>query len=194
MPRRGLPAAARAICAGNWSARSAAFWGVPYRWGGEDRQNGFDCSGLTMVSYRLNGLNLPRNSRAQFQAGRSVAKKNLQQGDLVFFATKGGTRGDPRRHVHRRRAVYSCAADRQDRPDRQPVEHVFQKNLRGGQDLPVEKLSNFLQKRYFRPMPRAFEPPSSATSPNASERWCSLEINSRFGHVGNGAIDSSSIQ
>ncbi len=68
------------------------FIGVPYRWGGEDRRNGFDCSGLTMVSYRLNGLNLPRNSRAQFKAGRYVAKKNLRAGDLVFFATKGGTR------------------------------------------------------------------------------------------------------
>ena len=39
------------------------FIGVPYRWGGEDSRNGFDCSGLTMVCYRLNGLNLPRNSR-----------------------------------------------------------------------------------------------------------------------------------
>ena len=68
------------------------FIGVPYRWGGEDRKNGFDCSGLTMVSYRLNGLNLPRNSRAQFRAGRFVAKKNLKKGDLVFFATKGGKR------------------------------------------------------------------------------------------------------
>jgi hypothetical protein len=68
------------------------FLGVPYRWGGEDKYNGFDCSGLTMVSYRLNGLKLPRNSRAQFQAGRSVAKRKLQPGDLVFFATKGGTR------------------------------------------------------------------------------------------------------
>ncbi|MCD6582093.1 MAG: C40 family peptidase [Desulfuromusa sp.] len=68
------------------------FLGVPYRWGGEDRSNGFDCSGLTMVSYRLNGLNLPRNSRAQFKAGRYVAKKNLKKGDLVFFATKGGER------------------------------------------------------------------------------------------------------
>jgi cell wall-associated NlpC family hydrolase len=68
------------------------FLGVPYRWGGEDRHNGFDCSGLTMVSYRLNGLKLPRNSRAQFKSGRVVNKKNLQQGDLVFFATKGGTR------------------------------------------------------------------------------------------------------
>ena len=68
------------------------FLGVPYRWGGEDSKNGFDCSGLTMVSYRLNGLSLPRNSRAQYQAGRAVEKNRLQQGDLVFFATKGGTR------------------------------------------------------------------------------------------------------
>lgn len=68
------------------------FLGVPYRWGGEDRHNGFDCSGLTMVSYRLNGLKLPRNSRAQFKAGRVISKKYLRQGDLVFFATKGGTR------------------------------------------------------------------------------------------------------
>ena len=68
------------------------FIGVPYRWGGEDSKNGFDCSGLTMVSYRLNGLNLPRNSRAQYRAGQAVKKRDLRQGDLVFFATKGGTR------------------------------------------------------------------------------------------------------
>lgn len=68
------------------------FLGVPYRWGGQDRANGFDCSGLTMVSYRLNGLNLPRNSRAQFRAGQAVDKQHLRQGDLVFFATKGGAR------------------------------------------------------------------------------------------------------
>lgn len=71
---------------------ASRFLGVPYRWGGEDRKNGFDCSGLTMVSYRLNGLNLPRNSRMQFKAGRYVEKSSLRKGDLVFFATKGGTR------------------------------------------------------------------------------------------------------
>ncbi|MEZ4484906.1 MAG: C40 family peptidase [Syntrophotaleaceae bacterium] len=68
------------------------FIGVPYRWGGTDRANGFDCSGLTMVCYRLNGLNLPRVSRNQFQAGRWVAKDKLAKGDLVFFATNGGKR------------------------------------------------------------------------------------------------------
>lgn len=71
---------------------ASRFLGVPYRWGGEDAKNGFDCSGLTMVSYRLNGLNLPRNSRMQYRAGRSVAKTELRKGDLVFFATKGGKR------------------------------------------------------------------------------------------------------
>jgi len=68
------------------------FIGIPYRWGGTTAENGFDCSGLTMVSYRLNGLNLPRVSRNQFNAGRWVSKSKLQPGDLVFFATKGGKR------------------------------------------------------------------------------------------------------
>ncbi|MEZ4601398.1 MAG: NlpC/P60 family protein [Syntrophotaleaceae bacterium] len=68
------------------------FLGVPYQWGGTDSQGGFDCSGLTMVCYRLNGLNLPRVSRNQFQAGRWVPKDKLQKGDLVFFATRGGNR------------------------------------------------------------------------------------------------------
>jgi len=65
--------------------------GSPYRYGGTDPK-GFDCSGLTMVCYRLNGLNLPRVSRNQFQAGRWVPKAQLRPGDLVFFATKGGQR------------------------------------------------------------------------------------------------------
>jgi hypothetical protein len=68
------------------------FLGVPYRWGGTDQANGFDCSGLTMVCYRLNGLNLPRVSFNQFRAGRWVPKAQLQRGDLVFFATNGGRR------------------------------------------------------------------------------------------------------
>jgi hypothetical protein len=66
--------------------------GVPYRWGGESPRTGFDCSGLTMVVYRLNGLDLPRSSRQQWKVGRRIDRNRLQKGDLVFFSTSGGNR------------------------------------------------------------------------------------------------------
>jgi hypothetical protein len=68
------------------------FIGTSYRWGGTSPEGGFDCSGLTMTVYRLNGLDLPRNSRDQFRAGRPVSRYALQAGDLVFFATNGTNR------------------------------------------------------------------------------------------------------
>ena len=63
------------------------YLGVPYRWGGTSERTGFDCSGLTMVVYRLNGMNLPRVSRNQFKYGNKVRLGAVKKGDLVFFAT-----------------------------------------------------------------------------------------------------------
>ena len=68
------------------------FIGVRYRWGGQSSETGFDCSGLTMVVYRLNGLELPRSSRQQWKSGRPVDPGKLSTGDLVFFATNGDGR------------------------------------------------------------------------------------------------------
>jgi cell wall-associated NlpC family hydrolase len=68
------------------------FLGVPYLWGGQSVDDGFDCSGLTMTVYQLNGMNLPRHSMRQFDAGTSVSKNDLRKGDLVFFARKGTSR------------------------------------------------------------------------------------------------------
>ena len=66
------------------------FLGVPYSLGGKFADEGFDCSGLTMAVYRLNGLKLPRESARQFIAGRHVDRKDLKKGDLVFFSTERG--------------------------------------------------------------------------------------------------------
>lgn len=71
---------------------AAEFVGIRYKWGGTSEEEGFDCSGLTMAVYQLNGLDLPRTSKEQFQSGKPVAKKELRKGDLVFFATRGGKR------------------------------------------------------------------------------------------------------
>jgi cell wall-associated NlpC family hydrolase len=69
------------------TARS--FIDVPYLWGGSSSDSGFDCSGLTMSVYKLNGLNLPRSSREQYEAGVPIEQKYLLKGDLVFFSTSG---------------------------------------------------------------------------------------------------------
>jgi cell wall-associated NlpC family hydrolase len=69
------------------TARS--FIDVPYLWGGSLSDSGFDCSGLTMTVYKLNGLNLPRSSREQYEAGYPVEQNHLLKGDLVFFSTSG---------------------------------------------------------------------------------------------------------
>ncbi|MGB3860922.1 MAG: NlpC/P60 family protein [Candidatus Aminicenantaceae bacterium] len=66
------------------------FIGVPYSWGGTSLQQGFDCSGLTMAVYELNGLKLPRSSKDQFTAGTPISRSQLAKGDLVFFATSQG--------------------------------------------------------------------------------------------------------
>lgn len=66
-----------------------SFLGVPYLWGGSSSDEGFDCSGLTMAVYQYNGLNLPRSSREQYEYGTPVERKQLAEGDLVFFRTSG---------------------------------------------------------------------------------------------------------
>jgi len=76
------------------AATARSYTGVPYLFGGTSEQ-GFDCSGLTSAVYRLNGLRLPRHSRAQFEAGRSVDLDRARAGDLLFFATQ-----DPGRVSH----------------------------------------------------------------------------------------------
>lgn len=70
------------------------FLGTPYQWGASAPEKGFDCSGLTMTVYRLNGLDLPRTALAQFHSGTAVEKQQVQVGDLLFFDISRNGRAD----------------------------------------------------------------------------------------------------
>jgi cell wall-associated NlpC family hydrolase len=66
------------------------WYGAKYHFGGNGK-DGIDCSAFvsTLMSsvYGLN--NLPRMSKDQYHATPRIAKKYLQEGDLVFFHTYG---------------------------------------------------------------------------------------------------------
>jgi transglycosylase-like protein with SLT domain/NlpC/P60 family protein len=69
------------------------YLGVPYVWGGTDPAKGLDCSGLVQLVYGNLGVDLPRVSRDQAQAGTAVPSLDeARPGDLVAF-------GSPVHHI-----------------------------------------------------------------------------------------------
>jgi cell wall-associated NlpC family hydrolase len=74
--------------ASNLVATSLGFLGVPYKRGGNSAETGFDCSGFVRAVYEQTiGLVLPRRAEQQAAATESIARDELQPGDLVFFNT-----------------------------------------------------------------------------------------------------------
>lgn len=73
--------------------RALGLVGTPYHWGGNTPDSGFDCSGLIGYVYRdAAGISLPRSTRELLvMNGPNIGRSALQTGDLVFFATSGGS-------------------------------------------------------------------------------------------------------
>jgi lipoprotein Spr len=66
------------------------WYGTPYHYGGSSK-DGIDCSAFTcqLISNVYNVNQLPRMSADQYKATRRISKKDLREGDLVFFHTMG---------------------------------------------------------------------------------------------------------
>ena len=64
------------------------FLGVPYKYGGNSAETGFDCSGFVRAMFAQTiGLVLPRRADQQAAATQDIDKSELKPGDLVFFNT-----------------------------------------------------------------------------------------------------------
>ncbi|MFD4941070.1 C40 family peptidase [Streptomyces sp. NPDC058239] len=58
--------------------------GSPYGWGATG-PNRFDCSGLTVYSFKKAGKKLPRTAQQQYNKTRHISASHRHRGDLVFF-------------------------------------------------------------------------------------------------------------
>jgi cell wall-associated NlpC family hydrolase len=62
------------------------FLGNPYVYGGTSLTSGADCSGFVLSVYKQFGINLPRTSEAQGEAGTDVGGiENARPGDIVSY-------------------------------------------------------------------------------------------------------------
>ncbi|MGW0881446.1 C40 family peptidase [Streptomyces sp. NPDC002671] len=58
--------------------------GAPYQWGASGPRR-FDCSGLTLYSYKRVGKTLPRTAAQQYNKTHHISAGSRRAGDLVFF-------------------------------------------------------------------------------------------------------------
>jgi cell wall-associated NlpC family hydrolase len=85
------------------SIQAMSLVGVPYRWGGNTPEAGFDCSGLVRyVVDRAASVNLPRTTADMSSRGEAIEPDGVAPGDLIFFNTTG------RAHSHVGIYVASC--------------------------------------------------------------------------------------
>jgi cell wall-associated NlpC family hydrolase len=93
---RGKGAGRRPATAEEIVETARLFLGAPYLWGGRtmplpgvSARTGVDCSGLVNLSFRVHGIEIPRDAHQQWLSGSPIDAGDMGPGDLVFVSREG---------------------------------------------------------------------------------------------------------
>jgi gamma-D-glutamyl-L-lysine dipeptidyl-peptidase len=79
-----------AVSASEVIANAMKFLGTPYLWGGKSAW-GIDCSGLVQLSFKMEGMFIPRDAWQQAEGGDAIGfLQESKPGDLAFFDNEEG--------------------------------------------------------------------------------------------------------
>lgn len=112
----------------------ASEWiGTPYRAGG-DSKRGTDCSGLVSQLYKkVYHTRLSRSTDGQLKESSKISRRNLREGDLVFFTSRASRKKmATRRHLPQGRQVYTCQHQPGSHSQQPPGKYYTQHWLCGG--------------------------------------------------------------
>ncbi len=123
---------------------------TPYRYGGQSRDSGIDCSALVQqVFAEALELKLPRTTRGLSRTGQKISRKDLQTGDLVFFNT--------RRRAYSHVGIYVGNG------------RFLHAPSKGGK-VRIERLNVRYWSKRFNGGRRVIEPPTQLTAASPSQR------------------------
>ncbi|MDG5490180.1 C40 family peptidase [Psychroserpens sp. SPM9] len=89
--RKSAPTTASTKTIENIIDYAKTFEGTRYKYGGTTKR-GMDCSGLVVTAFSKENIILPRTTSDLSKRGEWIDVKEVQEGDLLFFATKKNSR------------------------------------------------------------------------------------------------------
>lgn len=114
------------------------FLGVPYRLGGSTLK-GIDCSAFVKKIYQIFSVDLPRTAREQLHFGKGVEKKELKEGDLVFFRTRRAHGTHVGIYIGNNEFVHASSRKKEVKVDNLDMPYYDQRFLRGVRVKEFEK-------------------------------------------------------